>query len=331
MVKQTIHIIDDTEYVLLRDAARERLVTPQALLTFMLSSNRAASCYRKINGEYKITFLDTQAKLTFDKRNSLLVPSQAVDRIPVIDASALTKSLFAHFSAVAELLAAREQYRHNPRWRGTNSPEYRTYLTNYDRLQSAESEVAEAEEMLKFVCENLYTDKFEPTLRWKYLKASIDLRQCAENARQAAFDESYWGSEFPEARPAYAAEYRAAVAAEESAWKNLLKIVRVYGEELAQRPSWYRVFGQYLLAEAHQAEAQQAYNRTDWQEDEADDAAAVNLDGANERQEKARTAFIEFWNEHALPEEVEARNAKIAVLKSYSELYFATHCANRTN
>jgi hypothetical protein len=321
---QTIHLINGEEYVLLRDEARNKRVTPQDLLKF-LAEQFNISCYRKVKGEYVYVYVWGISKLPFDLRNSLLIPRTATQIVPRTPRSEVHYAFYEYYFARAEWMSSIDQMRAAPRYKSTKSPEYLTYLKASGRRHHADNDLQQAEAVLDFVLRQFTGDGEFLRLSRLFFAATVAHTNGQKAAETAAFNASYYGMEYPEDREYYETLSNQAWTVEMKAYEHLLAVTREYGNFLVKlRISELKIFGEVLLAESAHRDAKKALDQVNWSDDAAFNREEEKVERAERMEATTRKEFLAWWSPSILPERLAAHQQRMESINKEAESYFAS-------
>ena len=311
--KFAFHFINDEEYVLLRDAARARYVTPKELLDFARTLGYF-DCFRIVEGEYEYVPWAKVAARSFQLRNSLLIPRSFVELVPVIDANAVEKVLLSYYGALAEELAAFERCGYTCEFESTNSPEYHTYLDACSSLMESRERREWSEPFVIFVYSMSRTTSPQATLTTRLLSASIKLTEARKSSQSASLDELLGNIHGTSSRRRAQSDSQAAARAESEAYSRYLQAQKSWAEFFIGTEGLAQKYAEVLLCVISTLEAKRQYDlaiMTDWA---AICAAGDKYSQAQQREQAAKEAFIRFWETSAGKEQLERRRAAIAYL-----------------
>ena len=325
---QTIHIIGGEEYVLLRDEARSKLVTPKDLLKFLreLANLR---CYRKIKGKYVSVYVYADDELPFDLRNSLLVPRQLSAMVPRIPRLEVHTAFHEYYFARAEQMSALDQLKAAPRYKTVRDPEYLTYLKAYVRKHHADEDLQKAEAVLEFILRQCAGEGDFIRLSRLFFAALVAHAEATEAAEQAAFNASYYGMDYPEDREHLEEESNQAARDEENAYNRLVAVTREYGNLLVKlRVFELNVFGETLLAELTLRQTRQALSLIDWNDDAGFERANQSFKRAEKIESTTRKEFLGWWGPQISQQRLAMHTERMDAMNKEAEGIFASAAGN---
>lgn len=286
--KQLVVQFNDEPHIRLTEMARLKRVTPQHLVAYLRDGKGFVSACRRIDGMLKFEYLDEP--LTWHLMRSVYVRADLGDNVPIASDDAVDIAVKEYALAVAEERAALDEYRNAPRWKTTESEEYRAHLRASFRLGDASDELYDKGRRTLFVAGAMLDKKSDALVALcRYIAAQKALVDAREACEQAAFDESYYGSEFPESKSRFHDAYNRTLSAEETARNEFIAARKNFILVCKRCPDrQLRALARYLKSVQSLLDAERAADEVDWNDEDASDAAYEN----------ARTARLVEQDDH---------------------------------